>query len=693
MLAEIKKIPFVRFVVPLVLGIFCAEQLHNYRIPDFSVQLISFSFCLLAAFYFVKSYAFRWLFGISLNVFLFCSGFSFFQHKAFGIEQMNNPDTNVFVAELTEFPEEKENSYRIILSVFKRISSSSSGSKTTHQKLLVYFQKDSLVSELKPGDRIAFEAKVKEIENAKNPGAFDLKKMYFLQGISHQVYLKSTDWKHLSTRNSFHLIYFFKSVQRAVLEKYKHYDFDKDAFAVLSALTLGIKDYLTEDLRDDYSSSGAMHVLAVSGLHVGIIYLLLISLFNFAGKVLPDFLKLFLIVLSLWSFAALTGFSPSVCRSALMFSFFSMGSIYKQSYNSYNLLAASAFILLLVNPFNLFMLGFQLSYTAVLGILLLQKRIRNLFYFKNKAAAYVWELLAVSIAAQLATLPLSLYYFHQFPVFFWLTNVLVLPVIPIVMYLAIAFILSFIYAPAATVIMYPLNLGLNYINLVTDCVNSIPFSSIKNCYISDLMLVLLICMLIVFVLGVYSEKRKYFFSALSLMVLLLALNFNSTVESLKKREVVAFDAGKYICLAVNHRGSLYLITDLPEKRRDYVIGSYALTNKIKRFYEIPLESSFKNGDVCYQHSLLTYQNKSIYVLSNALLNNKTHTKRFQLDHLYIGGNHHYNLDVLLRLFSFESVFIDQSVPEYRLQKIKLSLEKSNCIIEEIKPARTLFLFE
>ena len=198
--------------------------------------------------------------------------------------------------------------------------------------------------------------------------------------------------------------------------------------AVASALILGYKDDLGEELKHSYSSAGATHVLAVSGLHVGIIFLVLNFLLNILDK--NDRFKIskaILLICFLWAYATITGLSPSVVRAATMFSFVTIGKSFGKSSSIYNTLCASAFVLLVYNPYLIMEVGFQLSYLAVVGIVYFQSIIYKWIYVKNKFLKYIWMITSVSIAAQLTTFPLGLLYLHQSPTYLFASNLFVIP--------------------------------------------------------------------------------------------------------------------------------------------------------------------------------------------------------------------------------------------------------------------------
>jgi competence protein ComEC len=305
-----------------------------------------------------------------------------------------------------------------------RIRATSAGDSVAG-RLLVYLPPVPAAAAVKVGDHLWLRGRPQPIEEPSNPYAFDAAAYYATQGLFHRLSPRdSTDWRPLPT--SERSLYAVAQSLRRRAERQLQRTLDGDELAVAAALILGKKDRLSLALRSTYADTGAMHVLAVSGLHVGIVGQFVFWLLGGAigRRRWGRWLRLALTLTAIWSFALLTGLAPSVQRSALMFSLFYAGQIlFRRRTNGYNSLACAAFILLMVDPLQLFTVSFQLSFTAVAGILFFQRPLARLLYFRQRVGRYFWELSCVGIAAQLGTLPLTLYYFHQFPLYFLLSGV------------------------------------------------------------------------------------------------------------------------------------------------------------------------------------------------------------------------------------------------------------------------------
>jgi len=328
---------------------------------------------------------------------------------------------------LISTPEEKNSTWKItgaIESIFTDGRWSPASGKVNY-----YLHKTKQIDSLKYNDILLIRGKPQPVEPPRNPKEFDLKKYLSYQNIYHTQFVKAGFWKLVSHDKEWSLKGYASQFRAWAVGVVKKYISTPNEQGIILALVLGVKDDLDDELLKAYSSSGAIHVLAVSGLHVGILYLIIgFCLKPFdrlkGGKWIVTAISLLL----LWGYALITNFSPSVLRAVTMFSFFIVSKPFGKGTNIFNTLAGSAFFILIIDPFLIMSVGFQLSYSAVIGIILLQRPIYNLIEVKSSIINHFWTISSVSIAAQIATFPISAHYFHQFPVYFLLSNLLVIDV-------------------------------------------------------------------------------------------------------------------------------------------------------------------------------------------------------------------------------------------------------------------------
>ena len=297
----------------------------------------------------------------------------------------------------------------------------------TRGAILLNIQKDSLQQGLTIDDQILVQIIFKEVPPSLNPKQFNYKEYLAKQGIQHQVFVTNRQFlKQSNSRRSFVGLSekFRSNIQQSLLK----YNFKRDELAVISALLLGQRQEISKELLTDYASAGAIHILAVSGLHVGIILLILSFLFKpLEGVKNGSYLKAFCIVLFLWMFAFIAGLSASVVRAVTMFTFLAIGQSFQRKKVVEFSLISSMLFLLIVKPMFLFDVGFQLSYLAVFGIIWVQPKLVTLYTPRFLVDKKIWQLITVSIAAQVGILPLSIYYFQQFPGLFVLSNLVIIP--------------------------------------------------------------------------------------------------------------------------------------------------------------------------------------------------------------------------------------------------------------------------
>ena len=314
-------------------------------------------------------------------------------------------------------------------------------SKKVYGKIKLNVFKDSLKERFKVGDQIVLTQKFDTIQDPLNPYQFNYKNYLKKQQIHHQISINNNKYLYLkNNRKSFKRWAFTirEQVNKSLIEN----GFKGEELAIINALLLGQRQDISEEVMQNFQKAGAVHILAVSGLHIGIIMLLL----NFLLKPLEILkkgseIKLVFVVLFLWFFAFVAGLSPSVVRAVTMFTAVAIALTSKNTINTYKTLIISIFILLLINPYYLFEVGFQMSYLAVFFIVWLQPLLYKIWKPKLKLVDYSWQLLTVSTAAQLGVLPLSLYYFHQFPGLFFMSNLIIIPFLGMILGVGILIIL------------------------------------------------------------------------------------------------------------------------------------------------------------------------------------------------------------------------------------------------------------
>ncbi|MCC6288750.1 MAG: ComEC/Rec2 family competence protein [Chitinophagaceae bacterium] len=545
-----KEAPFIRLLIPLMAGII----FQWYYPVSVSTLIIACLACCIFFFIFsfLKGYALfrhKWLLGVLLTGIFIITGallvhFKNITHQQKWFGNIYNDSTTV-IAVLNEPLVEKDKSYKAVATVLAVVDEEKI--INTKGDIILYFKKDSAtISGLQYGSAIIFNKPLQAITNSGNPGAFDYKRYCLFQDITHQVFLGEKDFK--TADGNFQPVYkrWLQNSKIHLLQILRKYIPGEREAGVAKALLIGYRDDLDRDLVQSYSNTGVIHVIAISGMHLAMIYGLLIIILKPLSKNRKTRLVRGIVILSvLWLFTLLSGAGPSILRSAVMFSFIVIGESLSKQVSIYHTLSASAFFLLCYNPFFVWDVGFQLSYTAVLSIVIFSTPVSNWVYFKNKWIDNVWKLMAVTISAQILTTPLSVYHFHQVPNLFLLSNLVIVPLSGIVLYAEILLcIISFI-APLAALTGKLVSVLIQWMNSFINWVDSIPFAVSNNISISIIQACLLYAFIITFSLWLMHKRNamvKYAVAALLMFSISVLLK---NIYQQQKQTVIVYNTPKY----------------------------------------------------------------------------------------------------------------------------------------------------
>lgn len=560
------RIPLLRLLVPFIIGIIACYSFRFSLHPGIFLALISSCIFILIAYkkLLKRSLSWRGFDGIIISFALFLSGCGICSLNLEASSSVpGKQETNALLLTLLNDPIVKERSVKLFVEVTAQKDARWNAAK---EKMLVYLQRDAAAEKLKYGDELLMHSKPTEVEAPKNPDEFDYKAWLERKGVHQQVYGKSGEWKLISGGHG----NFFKSqaldLRRYFLEKLKSYGFSPSAFGVAAALLLGASDHLDPGTIQSYSASGTLHVLSVSGMHVALVYIVLLKLLAPLERRKLKWLSILLQLLFLWFYATLTGLCPSVLRSVTMLSVIIAGKAFNRNAHILNSLSASALILLLFDPLLIFDIGFQLSYLAVGGIVLLQPKLESLWEpdtnsFKGKILKHCWTLISVTLVAQVFTFPLGLYYFQQFPLYFILSNLVIIPLSTIVMYAGLFLLLvsPFVILAKPVAILFAF-----LVELLNACVGSIEHlpNAVLHSAKWETTELLLMYLCISFLLVFLIRKRKSFLRfgmvAFSLMLVLVACESH---KNLHDRKIVFFNVNRASVIAVVNGNDMVLLTD------------------------------------------------------------------------------------------------------------------------------------
>lgn len=510
------------------------------------------------------------------------------------------------------------------------------------------------------GDELLIPSNFTLVEPPLNPAEFNYKAYLAHQNIYQQSFLIAHQAIILKQTQGNFLVANALKLRMRLVEKLRANIKDTDALAVASTIILGYRTDLRKEVQEAYSKTGTMHLLSVSGMHVGLIYLLISFVLAFLppqkyGKVI----KAALSILAIWCYALITGFSPAVCRASLMLSMFIIGFAFNRHINRLNLLAVSAFILLLYNPFLITDAGFQLSYLAVFGIIILQPIIYKWMNFKSKLAKKVWAVCSVSISAQVILFPVSAFYFHDFPVFFLASNVFIIVPSLIIMYGGILFLALPHIRVVSAALAWLLEKTIIVMTTTLSAIEHAPLGNINKIWLSLIESILFYGFLIcVFYAIVNKNKTALKLSFLFTAIIAISISVkryhsmntsNITFFSLRKNSAVLFRSGARAVLISDLKSS--------DKTYQYSIQPYLDSCKIINLQNINLTESSTCNYVAKQQNLIQFGNKKVLIVDKALCNKKF-AEKLNLDYIYVTGSPKINLTWLKQNYNFRTLIVD-----------------------------------
>ncbi|HML66546.1 MAG TPA: ComEC/Rec2 family competence protein [Dysgonomonas sp.] len=637
----LSKIPFLFFLLSLIVGILFQYYFKNEYISI--VFFLSGTMAMLLSYFVPKDrrFSLRWLFG--LGVVLATVGIGAFStaHRQYLSEYTFSGTKNLYRGIVTDSPQEKVKTvaYRVLL-------------PDEDRQVVCYFQRNSLISDrLNPGDEFLFYGEIQPFRNMGNPNDFDYVRYMYNQNFVGSVYVSSDAYKRTGEVSS-NFKYQALRCRQAILDFYKALDLKETEYAVLFALTLGYQNELSDDLKQGFRTTGTVHVLSVSGLHVGIIYVMMTFLLGFVHRNSKYYwIKPVLIILLLWGYAFITGLPPSVVRASAMLSVFCVSEIVRRKSFSIHALFIAAFFMLLVNPFSLFDIGLQLSFMSVLSILYLHPKMSGLIKIKNKYIRYIWQMFALSVVAQLATFPICLYYFGTFPTYFFIANLIIVPVVSLIMYAAggivFAKVLSFVFSDFSYYLYYlPVKLLQVLISFMTYAIHlfeQLPFALLQNVKVSFVDLLLIFTMIIGILAFLIYKKSKALIIGLTAILILLTSHIHS--KAVDNTEVIT-------------------------------VYNRSQASEIK-WSKSGVQTDILPGDTTSGYIYIGYKVNNMLILSSDNWKEQATEERFKVNNLVLTHSNSFSLYSLTQLFWIENVVLDTSLSRYTRHRLAKECQKLN----------------
>ncbi len=685
---KLDNYPLARILVPFTFGIsagyfFCKN--HIQVSPYLWVALCSLAGGLQLFYPRIKRYSRRWIPGILFSLLFFSFG-GFITQKHYQKALFTWPDSPRYyeaVIHSTPRIHARTVSYEVYIKGYRTITKKEKVTfHSINKYILLYLPQSEAALELNNGEIIHFYSTIKPPQNNGNPEEFDYRSFLIRKGISGSAYANRWKSTHLHSTSNRILVY-AESIRFNLLSIYQKAGIHGEDYGTLAALTLGYKENLSEETRQQFSQAGISHVLALSGLHIGIIYVLIELILNSILRNKYRIVKQIIIIVFLWVFAFITGMLPPVIRATMMCSLMAIARLRSREALSFNTLSAAALLMLTFRPLWLFEASFQLSFVAVAGILLWQRNLYQLMNCKHRIIRYIWSILCVSTSAQIAVLPLVLYYFSSFPCYFLLTNVAVLGLITCIIYSGI---FVFVLSPFpdlqwgwGKIIQFEFQL----LQGIVQWIGALPGSQITDFFLSGWEAGCLTLLLFAGMEYLIYKRRN---PSLLLISLFSGCLMTGSQLLRNQQNKIFFPSivfyNQYNCPAVHlisDRHQSYLWTDSAQNTYPALLrNTSSFRNKLDlntpQLLPHTLKKTYRSTSVLHADTLgiTRFYNQTICLVNHNRWEKITAKHPLTIDYLWICKGFEGTIGSLQSLFHFKEVILDASLPE-RIQ-IKLETE-------------------
>lgn len=663
--------PSVRLLIPFCLGINIAVVLQLSLLLVTSLSTLFFVCSLLWYFKDKGNFKRRWLHGVLISLLAFGLGhWAVYRHDESNADNhyahfiTNSNEANQLVVKIDELPDNSGKNIKLIGEVL------SANAKVACGHILLYVQNDSLTKSLDYGDIIAINAQLNPIQAPQNPYSFDYQNYMKLRNVKYSAFVKSSESTFLSSQNGNPVMHFAYDSQHHLIDILSNYLPEAAEFSVGSALILGNRSEISDDIINAYVNTGAMHVLSVSGLHVGLVATLfgwIIKKSKYKIKLNPKFWQIaepLLQILFIWLFALITGASSCVLRSAVMFTFVVVGKSFGRSASIYNSLSVSALVLLAYNPYFLFDVSFQLSYIGLLGISFFYHYVyrfgkQSMLIREKSWADKIWELVSVSIAAMITTTPLSLYYFHQFPPYFWLSGIFVVPLATVVLYVGLLLFAMSWWTSFAWLLGRVLFYTIWLMNEILFWIEQMPPHVVRDLWVNAFGV--LLWYLLVFFLAIFLVKKRHLWLNYSLAVLCLIVAQYVFLEYLSHKQslIVFYDTPKAALVDIIHREQAFCIHSdgINSRSIDFASRSNRMKHRCAahEVTHLTIKDSLNNEILKLKNGLCQYKDKVILFLDNENKEDFATSEKIKLDYLVLQDSPFMDFEKITQQFDIQQV--------------------------------------
>ena len=666
-----KHIPFVRLLLIFLVGISLGFAVENMVFSVFYLEviLVFLLLIIILCFIFRNSYPFRhmYMWGLYILICLFGLWKTVKEnplHKpdhfsAYGDQQLVGiiADEIVVKNQIVRFP------VRIIAGV------NNSGSEKRSGNLLVTIKREESTERLQYGDKLILQAAIKDVSPPFNPREFDYQSYLSHQNIWQHTFLNPAQYHVLGHREGNPVLRFALEMRRKIVKRFRQYIGDDIAFQVATAIILGYRSEMAKETITAFSNTGTIHVLSVSGMHVGLVFWILSFLLKGLGRWKAGRNIQHVILLTfIWMYVVLTGLSPSALRAGLMISFFVVSNMLGKDLKSYNTIASSAFFMLLTNTKILADLGFQLSYLAVLGIVTVLPLLNKLYLPKGKYLKIFMEYMYISIAAQLFTLPLVFYYFGQFPNYFLIANLFI--ALPSTCMMYVGLVLAF----------FPLDLLSQFMGKILEwliqfmweglrILDGLPGSLIQGVVFSIDQVILLFLACFFLSIAFHYRIKVAFKIGILCVFIVQGLLFIDYIKMRNYAGIRIYNVKKHLAIAHIRKGKVVLFTNMDSLQHP-VIAYSILPDLLRYTHQNEINFEQVSDDNIRQNLRLSTSDISITVLEKYITPDKVLPSQI----LIMRKNNRSDLKEILPVMRPSLVIIDGSNTDRRIKDYKAELD-------------------
>jgi competence protein ComEC len=686
------QVPILRILLFFVAGIVTAL---SFNASNYLQEIMYLPAILLFTAYLlwpdkIITYPTRWIIGAIIGILFFALGYdaSISRDPASEINYFNrllpNENTAIVKVRVIEPPQVKPKQVKLKIKVEKIYFNDSKKLHcyATSGFAICYLKNEKNAAALKYCDQLFLKTAFTTPPPAIFPKAFDYRRYLKFKHIYHVTHCKSDNWKICGHDNSHPIFELAYHWQEKLAGIFKTNGLKDEEYSVGAAMLLGKYENFSQELRNAYASAGVTHILSVSGLHVGIVFIVFNHLLSFLNRNKKlKIIKAVLIILLTWFYALLTGLSPPVQRAAAMFTFLIAGKARNRNSNILNTLSASALLLLIIDPYLIADVGFQLSYLAVIGIVIAGNPLYQLFTPNQYVIDKLWQMIAISIGAQLITGPLAVYYFNQFPTYFIPANMLIIPLSTLVMYLGMAVLVTSPVTIISTWLTKIFSWSIEFMNYLINLFDQLPAASLKGLYIN------LFEMLLLFMTGIlisiyinYKKKWQILILAALSCVFYLSINFRSLLNNnMHSFSVLSSQKGCAICF-IDHFNQIILADSLAFTGKDFLQAqttTYAIANGVKSHEIKPITNACVHPDKLNGLLIHHHFSKRFIVLGPDFHPVKKVLHPLKTDFLILSGHINCSPEMIFKFINPKQVILCASIKIWKSKKLKAYCIRNN----------------